>query len=1052
MRLQSKNDLGALGSGLLGITGLSLLLFQRSSQTGFQEAAGNLLGLLGVSCFILSLVTQIMLVVPARPGLESAIRGLCGLVLLFLSLAAAKAGLHPQALILAAAGIVQVTLFPQLEKKFERFEVLKIITPILGLAAGIILLYRLSGTSDADNTITTIIACSFIVTSLLSLLPVFSKAVKFEGVLFRLQSIPWLVWSLILASTASALNLAGPLMMGLVILLAGTIPWERLTLSEYDILGRRILIVAAVLETVTLVFLAALLQLLEMPAGPAGRLVTVHKAAFIFFTLISVVLYYEVSTIIMTINGLMSELTRTGDEADVHSIESRIPNNRLTRYLRPFSILRDEIRSRLNVQVDQISALSRQLSAEKKRNAQLLLLNELSQQLENQLDQPVSAQLTVNTLERALQCSLVTLFVNEDDNDLMLLAAAGPQTSTIPPGYRQNISTGAIGRAIRQRKTQLINDIELDRDYVRFENEQSASCVIIPMIFNGHINGALALNHERVNAFGSTDIGLAEAVAEELTRAWERSGYHQRLMNLVQSGSQLASMIEPESTAQEVATITRQILNARFTFVQIQLGQDGNFIQVASSGESPRLRASLEGAGSVEPLIQAAFHAAQPFRVRDVRKYSATSKLEIDHASLRSMLAIPIRWHRLSIGAILAFGKQNEVFFTENDESLAELLSVQAAAAFESTWLQQELRSSLTTTSLLYRLSTQIIQAENIHDAAAEIAQTAHKLARGTSTGIVLFSSKHRLEAELEIDETGIHPGQDHPMETVQQVMETGQLIYISQGQSQLRACLPIQTPIRKYGALWINIPEGQPHKPTNPADLQTLVNQSAIALERSLLLAESRQQAQEIRNAYDMLETTYDQTLAALISALDARDSETEGHSLRVSQLVAQLGETLGFSREQLKVLERGSLLHDIGKIGISDSILHKPGALGEDEWKIMRQHPDIGARIVEGIPFLQETIPLIRHHQERWNGTGYPLGLKGEEIPSLARIFAVVDAYDALTNDRPYRKKISSMEALQYLRKHAGVLFDPEIVNVFEKLMLDQQIDLALTDQDHA
>ena len=283
-------------------------------------------------------------------------------------------------------------------------------------------------------------------------------------------------------------------------------------------------------------------------------------------------------------------------------------------------------------------------------------------------------------------------------------------------------------------------------------------------------------------------------------------------------------------------------------------------------------------------------------------------------------------------------------------------------------------------------------------------------------------------------------------METIMQVMESGELIYISQGQSMIQACLPIQTPIRKYGALWINIPEGHHHKPTNPADLQTLVNQTAMALERSLLLVESRQQAQEIKNAYTMLESTYDQTLASLTSALDARDSETEGHSLRVSQLVAQLGETLGFSRELLKVLERGSLLHDIGKIGISDSILHKAGPLDEEEWKIMRQHPDIGARIVEGIPFLEETIPLIRHHQERWNGTGYPLGLKGDEIPDLARIFAVVDAYDALTNDRPYRKKISSDDALQYLRAHAGVLFDPEMVDIFEKLMLDREANLVV------
>jgi putative nucleotidyltransferase with HDIG domain len=239
-----------------------------------------------------------------------------------------------------------------------------------------------------------------------------------------------------------------------------------------------------------------------------------------------------------------------------------------------------------------------------------------------------------------------------------------------------------------------------------------------------------------------------------------------------------------------------------------------------------------------------------------------------------------------------------------------------------------------------------------------------------------------------------------------------------------------------------MDIPDDQGHKSiANPNDLQALVNQTAIALERSVLLVESRRQATEIKAAFDTLEATYDQTLAALMSALDARDRETEGHSLRVSHITAKLGKLLNFSHEQLKVLERGSLLHDIGKIGISDTILHKPGPLSEEEWVLMRRHPDIGARIVSGIPFLQDTIPLIRHHQERWNGTGYPDGLSGTEIPILARMFSIVDAFDALTSNRPYRQKISTQEAVAYLHEQSGILFDPQIVELFEQLITENQ-----------
>jgi putative nucleotidyltransferase with HDIG domain len=183
-------------------------------------------------------------------------------------------------------------------------------------------------------------------------------------------------------------------------------------------------------------------------------------------------------------------------------------------------------------------------------------------------------------------------------------------------------------------------------------------------------------------------------------------------------------------------------------------------------------------------------------------------------------------------------------------------------------------------------------------------------------------------------------------------------------------------------------------------------------------------------------------------MSALDARDRETEGHSLRVSHLTAKLGETLNFSHEQRKVLERGSLLHDIGKIGISDTILHKPGPLSEAEWDLMRNHPDIGAKIVEGIPFLEDTIPLIRHHQERWDGTGYPAGLREKEIPILARVFSIIDAFDALTSNRPYRQKISVLEAIEYINGQSGILFDPEIVEVFTKLVIANQSGLFFTE----
>jgi putative nucleotidyltransferase with HDIG domain len=688
---------------------------------------------------------------------------------------------------------------------------------------------------------------------------------------------------------------------------------------------------------------------------------------------------------------------------------------------------------------EQITSLTHQLTAEKRRNAQLTLLHELSQQLEAELDPPVAAQLAVNTLERAMSCSIVALLMYDAAaHEYVVLAAAGNMTSIIPPGYRQDAGTGIIGRTARLKKTQIVNDVHLDPDFVPLQNETTLSLITAPILQHGHIKGILILSSDKPNAFVGADAAIVEGVASELMRAWDRSSYHQRLTELIQAGISLTTLLDPQAAVFEIAVIARKTLEASFVFVTL-LDQQGNFSRTSFAGEAPQLLTTLNTKLADEPLMQAALNATKPFRVRDLRKYINSKKLEIDHPGLRSVLAIPIRLHRLSIGTIIAFGKQEEIFFSENDESLADLLASQAAAAIESSWLYQELRNTLNITSMLYQLSVDVIQTEELSKAAELIAQVAHKLTSATETGIVLLTRDGQVEAEVEIDDSGLHTRREHPRQTIGQAIETGQSIIVSTDHGSL-VCYPLLTRGRTYGALWMKMPESRGQ---NFANLQTLANQAAVALERSILLVESRQQAKQIEAAYEKieaayeeLEVTYDRTLTALMSALDARDRETEGHSIRVSQLACLLGEKIGLNGSQLKALERGALLHDIGKIGISDTILHKTGQLTAEEWKIMRVHPDIGARIVEGIPFLQETLPVIQYHHERWDGSGYPVGLSRKNIPVQARIFAVVDVFDALTSSRSYRQKSSPEEAIQYLKEQANILFDPEIVEVLASL----------------
>jgi cyclic di-GMP phosphodiesterase len=232
--------------------------------------------------------------------------------------------------------------------------------------------------------------------------------------------------------------------------------------------------------------------------------------------------------------------------------------------------------------------------------------------------------------------------------------------------------------------------------------------------------------------------------------------------------------------------------------------------------------------------------------------------------------------------------------------------------------------------------------------------------------------------------------------------------------------------------------------KPFDLRQVQVVVKR---ALEHhSLIVAKQRyenhleelveQRTAELDRALDSLENAYRSTLKALTAALEARDSETHGHSERVVTYSLRLGREYGLDRERLKALEFGALLHDIGKIGVPDAILRKPAKLTEEEWLRMREHPSHGQQILRGIEFLEGAARVVGQHHEKWDGSGYPLGLRGEDIDIGARIFAVADAFDAITSDRVYRQGKPYADAARELDDWAGKQFDAKVVEAFHRV----------------
>jgi putative nucleotidyltransferase with HDIG domain len=225
----------------------------------------------------------------------------------------------------------------------------------------------------------------------------------------------------------------------------------------------------------------------------------------------------------------------------------------------------------------------------------------------------------------------------------------------------------------------------------------------------------------------------------------------------------------------------------------------------------------------------------------------------------------------------------------------------------------------------------------------------------------------------------------------------------------------------------------------------EVLGGQAAIAIDSSLMFENLQRKNAELMLAYDV-------TIEGWSRALDLRDKETEGHSQRVADITVKLAREYGMAAEELIHVRRGSLLHDIGKLAVPDHILLKPGQLTEDEWKIMRKHPQYAFDWLSTVEFLQRALDIPYCHHEKWDGSGYPRGLKGEQIPLPARLFALADVWDGLTSDRPYREAWSPQRTMEHILSGSGTHFDPEIVELFHRMMsssiggdLTVQTDLA-------
>jgi len=407
-----------------------------------------------------------------------------------------------------------------------------------------------------------------------------------------------------------------------------------------------------------------------------------------------------------------------------------------------------------------------------------------------------------------------------------------------------------------------------------------------------------------------------------------------------------------------------------------------------------------------------------------------------------SAIAAPLIVKGRAIGVIAVDVPVRRDAFNNDDMHLLETLASSAALAIENSRLFEDTRRRLAELEILQTIASALRIAQNLDEVFPIIlAQLINLLDVGSALVDLIDPDSGEIVSILAQGVWTPMVGMRTPIDrggsgrviasgipyVTNDVLADGVVAYPDMiGGLNAAACVPIVAQHLPIGTLWVGR-RSQTAITSEEVDLLVALGEMVgNTVQRMKLHEQTVQQAEEIASAYDL-------TLEGWAKALELRDKETEGHSRRVTELTLRLAEMFNVPEHELIHIRRGVLLHDIGKMGVPDQILKNAGPLNEDEWGEMRRHPQYAYDLIYPIVYLRPALDIPYCHHEKWDGSGYPRGLKGEQIPLAARIFAVVDVYDALTCDRPYRAAWTKTEALDYLREQSGKHFDPKVVEAF-------------------
>lgn len=624
-------------------------------------------------------------------------------------------------------------------------------------------------------------------------------------------------------------------------------------------------------------------------------------------------------------------------------------------------------------------------------------------------------------------------------------------------------SLGITGRACITGKPQLVKDVKRDKDYQEFRNT-TRSEIAVPIKVSGEIFGVINAESVEENHFKQDDLKLLIAIANQLATAiekiqlQEKQRLHTReLTGLYETALATSSILDTNSLYEKLYAQIKELfpLDA-FLIARSESIDESIEITFAMEEDKPLLelvgqKFPKDDSGLLGWMIQ----NKNSFLSSDVTVDPLPVESPQRGKPTRAWLGVPLIVKGYAIGGISVQSFEANVF-NENHLRLLESMAAQVAIVLDNARLLEQTQEQLSRLAALHDIDLVINSSLDLRVTLNILLdQVVDKLAIDAAS-VLLFNPRTQM-----LEYAAGRGFRTHSIEHYSLRMGEGisgqaameRHLIQALNLDELDDSLAYANILHEEGfASYFSVPliaKGQVkgvldvfnRKLLNPDQdwfnfLETLGGQAAIAIDNTTLLEDLHRTNVELTLAYDT-------TLEGWSKALDLRDEETEGHTQRVTELTMLIAQQMNIPEEDIIHIRRGALLHDIGKMGIPDRILLKPGPLDEEEWKVMKNHSSLAYNLLHPITYLRPALDVPLYHHEKYDGSGYPNGLKGEQIPLAARIFAIVDVWDALTSDRPYRPAWSAKKALNHIKDQAGLHFDPRIVEIFLNLIKGELIN---------